>query len=167
MSDIQAMANMHDSVQKSEAEVEVFREFVIRSKLPIDLDSIEKRYPPEPDILCRHVTDGAIAFELVELCDPDVAKTFNRRAPPPVDVMWLGGPDLEKIRRKFRNKYETAAPIELLCYTRGRLALPDSILIPTIEHEVNFSAQSNFRCVWYMGENETKIIYLQGNRFES
>ncbi len=65
------MASEHD---KGEVEIEVFRRFLELSGLPIDSSSIEKRLPPEPDILCRHDTEGIVAFELVEMCDRNLAK---------------------------------------------------------------------------------------------
>ena len=48
--------------------------FVVRSRR--DLATAEKRTPPEPDILCTHRTEGSVAFELVEICDPNLAR-FN------------------------------------------------------------------------------------------
>lgn len=62
--------------EKGEAEVALFPRFLEALGLPIDRSSIEKRAPPEPDILCAHQTEGKIAFELVELCDPRLAKSI-------------------------------------------------------------------------------------------
>jgi hypothetical protein len=52
---------------KASREMQVFLEFLQKSRLPIERDSVENRTPPEPDILCRHKDQGFIAFELVEL----------------------------------------------------------------------------------------------------
>ena len=153
------MAVQGDSQEKTDREVMVFLEFLSKSGFDVCQDSVEKRHPPEPDIRCIHSNDGPVAFELVELCDPDVAQIFNRWSPPPVTAAWLGGPDLAKIGAKFNKPYSTDAPIELLCYTRSRLATPDSVLLPTICHEIDFSRQTTFRRVWYMGELETRSIY--------
>ena len=38
---------------------------------------VENRAPPEPDILCSHIADGVVAFELVEMCDPLIAAAIN------------------------------------------------------------------------------------------
>jgi hypothetical protein len=63
------MEIMSTEQAKGEREVEIFQRFVAASNLPIDLRSIEKREPPEPDILCLHGEHGHVAFELVEICD--------------------------------------------------------------------------------------------------
>jgi hypothetical protein len=51
-------------------EISAFRDFLEYSNLAIVPDSIEKRKPPEPDILCRLTNDDDLAFELVEICHP-------------------------------------------------------------------------------------------------
>ena len=153
------MATMQDSPGKADQEIVVFREFLARSGLHVTPESVQKRHPPEPDILCIHSPDGPTAFELVELCDAAVAEALNRWQPPPVTTMWLGGPDLDKVRAKFSKPYLANTPINLLCYTRSRLAMPDSVLIPTILHDVDFSVQTTFQSVWYMGEQQTTLLY--------
>ena len=45
----------------------IFLDFAKTCGLAIQLDSIEKREPPEPDILCQIDWEGAVAFEMVEL----------------------------------------------------------------------------------------------------
>jgi hypothetical protein len=56
-------------------ETEIFRRFARASGLAIDESSVQKRPPPEPDILCLSETGEQIAFELVELID----RSFARR----------------------------------------------------------------------------------------
>lgn len=51
-------------------EIGAFRDFLEHSHLAVAPDSIEKRSPPEPDILCRLTNNGQLAFELVEICHP-------------------------------------------------------------------------------------------------
>ena len=54
-------------------EIEIFRRFAGAAGLEVDEDSIEKRDPPEPDILCQR--DGQeLAFELVEIIDQSHAQ---------------------------------------------------------------------------------------------
>ncbi len=48
----------------------MFKEFAAASPCVIEIESIEKRQPPEPDILCRCVEGSSIAFEMVGLDDP-------------------------------------------------------------------------------------------------
>jgi hypothetical protein len=52
-------------------EIEVFRSFAQVPGLPIDLDSISKRDPPEPDILCSLDSFGPVAFEMVRIIDEE------------------------------------------------------------------------------------------------
>ncbi|MGB7922010.1 MAG: hypothetical protein WCF57_02065 [Pyrinomonadaceae bacterium] len=58
------MPDRHDN-----KEVPIFRIFAEVCGLPIEHASIEKREPPEPDILCNMVGESAVAFEMVELVD--------------------------------------------------------------------------------------------------
>jgi hypothetical protein len=55
-------------------EQKIFLDFAQVCGLAIQLDSIEKRKPPEPDILCKIEWEGAVAFEMVELIDQDLAQ---------------------------------------------------------------------------------------------
>ena len=50
-------------------ELEVFQSFASVCDLCIVPDSIEKRYPPEPDIFCGLQGGGGLAFEMVRLID--------------------------------------------------------------------------------------------------
>ena len=57
-----------------EEELQAFRHFVEVARLPVIPESIEKRYPPEPDVHC-HLSNGEeVAFELVEICNPGNAR---------------------------------------------------------------------------------------------
>lgn len=58
-------------------ELEVFRQFAETSTLGIDLDTISKRDPPEPDILCRTRSGESLAVELVEVRDEHLAKVTS------------------------------------------------------------------------------------------
>src|SRR5438093_7395810 len=51
-----------------------FLDFAKACRLAIQLDSIEKREPPEPDILCKIAREGTVAFEMVELIDQGLAQ---------------------------------------------------------------------------------------------
>jgi len=59
-------------------EIRVFKKFAPNFPLPIVMNSIEKRKPPEPDILCCLEDGTKIAFELVEIIDEGLARrTFS------------------------------------------------------------------------------------------
>jgi hypothetical protein len=55
-------------------EKRIFLDFAQACGLAIQLDSIEKREPPAPDILCQIDREGAVAFEMVELIDQGLAQ---------------------------------------------------------------------------------------------
>jgi hypothetical protein len=52
---------------QSELELSVFRKFATISEMGIITESIEKREPDEPDILCKSRNNEYVAFELVRL----------------------------------------------------------------------------------------------------
>ena len=90
--------------------------------MSIDRNSVEKRSPPEPDILCTLQSEGTVAFELVEMCDPQLAKSIATASD---GYLRTSDPSANIISKKLRKKYETDAPIELLCYTAGRIVTPE------------------------------------------
>lgn len=57
--------------RQAQKELEVFGIFASVCSLRITPDSIEKRCPPEPDILCALDGDGRVAFEMVQLIDQE------------------------------------------------------------------------------------------------
>lgn len=60
-----------ETVNQSDEEMVVFLEFARAAKLEVDLNSVENRRPPEPDIACRVDGRGIVGFELTELIDQD------------------------------------------------------------------------------------------------
>jgi hypothetical protein len=81
------------SLDKAEHEVKVFKEFVAKSGLPIDAATIESREPDEPDIRRVHDTEGPIAFELVQLTSPEIAKNLGTKTNAPLSRSSTGGSD--------------------------------------------------------------------------
>lgn len=132
---------------KGEAEVAVFMRFLEASQLPIIQATVEKHFPPKPDILCMHQSEGKIAFELVELCDPRIAKSIAQASG---EYLRTSDPSALIIQKKLRKKYETDVPIELLCYTAGRIVTPDNVILPTITPYLR-SWRHIFRRAWLLG----------------
>jgi hypothetical protein len=54
--------------RRDEDEVRAFHNFVVQARLLVIPESIQKRDPPEPDILCRMKNGEQLAFEIVEIC---------------------------------------------------------------------------------------------------
>ncbi|GAF94475.1 unnamed protein product, partial [marine sediment metagenome] len=89
-------------------ELEIFRGFAKHYPYKINMNSIKKRKPPEPDILCELVNCNKIAFELGECLDEKIVKTT-------IDAIRLKKQtDLliqnlsEKDKNKFLKKYSNA-----------------------------------------------------------
>lgn len=62
--------------RQAPGELTVFRAFAQACPLPIKPESIAKRDPPEPDILCTVDGQGEVGFELTEVVDPGLARHF-------------------------------------------------------------------------------------------
>jgi hypothetical protein len=141
------------AAQKAAHEKKIFLEFLEKSGLPIDSESVESRNPPEPDILCKHKEQGFIAFELVELCDSEIPHTTAKMVGfGGVAFMYNEDPSSKVISSKVGKKYKTTHPIELLCYTDGRLVTEDDVIIPVIQYAIDEHGYGMFRRVWLLGE---------------
>jgi hypothetical protein len=143
---------------KGETEVAVFLRFLDASQLPINRDSVEKRSPPEPDILCTHQSEGALAFELVEMCDPRFARSIAKASD---GYLRTSDSSASIISKKLRKKYKTDAPIELLCYTAGRIVTPDNVILPTIKPFLR-SWRHTFRRAWLLGRKGLYVVWNAG-----
>ena len=103
--------------------------------------------------------EGPIAFELVSLTDPMIAK-LNAAGPK---FFWgafsTSDPSERIIRKKLHKSYETTARrIDLLVYTDGQLITPDDVIVPTILPWFDVIAHQ-FSCIWFMGEIETRCLW--------
>ena len=157
-SGVSAQVQLVNSSDKKSRELSTFREFVERAGLGLDASSATNRNPPEPDILCLDNDRNPHAFELVELCDSEIAQLYGQRALPSASAMFVGGPDYSKVERKLTNNYVTTATPHLLCYADGRTVAPDELLVAELR-EIDFSKQSNFSTVWFMGEKQVLQLF--------
>jgi len=57
-------------------EIRIFTIFAEKSLCGIDFNTIERRYPPEPDIFCKFLSGDPISFELVECLDSNIARSI-------------------------------------------------------------------------------------------
>jgi len=60
-------------------ELRIFRLFVESAGLAVDLETIQKRQPPEPDIQCELGELGCTSFELVEIVDSQLARAVGNQ----------------------------------------------------------------------------------------
>ena len=139
---------MVKSNAKTRRELLVFRQFLREAGLPYLEEMIENRPPPEPDILYAHPDDGIIAFELVEICSEEIAELVTRATN---DALILASdPSRRMLRKKLLRKYGTKRPIELICYTEGRVITPDGVIIDTVKPIL--ASQKKFRRIWLLGD---------------
>ena len=61
--------------KSTKKEIKVFKKFAKLCSYSINLNSIIKKEPPEPDISCSLSDGSIIAFELVEIIDEDYARS--------------------------------------------------------------------------------------------
>jgi hypothetical protein len=142
---------------KAEVERSVFREFVTRLNDSAAWLGIESRPPPEPDLLCRHATRGAVAFELVAITDPNIAKVD---ASSGLYAFSTSDPTDRIIRKKLGRIYSSAVPIEPLIYNDLLVITPDDGIIETCRNWLG-SKTHQFTKACYMGESTVRCIWEQ------
>jgi hypothetical protein len=138
-----------------EVEIPIFLEFIRSGNLSFDPSSVQKRNPPEPDILCRATNGEDVAFELVEICDHNLARNREHGA-----YIRTSDPSFDIVKNKLSKRYVTEAPIELLCYINGRVVSPDSFIAERVA--VLFSETVfQYRRVWLFGRREVRLLWEQ------
>ena len=154
---------MQSERNKAEFERTVFLKFIEKANLPIDRNSVVSRLPPHPDIRCRHVHEGYIAFELTELCDRQLAETIgriNKKRAVDATFMWTSDPTEARVRKKLLNKrYVSDHPMELLCYTNGRTVSPDDLMFAKIQDAISAHGYGCFRRVWLFAGELCKVAW--------
>ena len=141
--------------RKSEFEIAIFKGFIEKAGLPIDPQSIVKRDPPEPDLLCLHKDDGYVAFELMEICDSDLTNAMSKEGEG--SFLWTSDPTPKVLRKKLSRKYRTDYPLELLLYTNGRVVTPDNLIVPTAKRMIERS-KGQFRRTWFFGTQGVHLV---------
>ena len=144
--------------QKAAKEREVFRNF---SNFLNETDiwlNIESRNPPEPDLLCQHLSHGYIAFELVAITDPLIARVNAGYAKEGEYSFNTSDPTERIIRKKLKRKYQSTHPIELLAYNDLLVITPEDIIISKILSWAD-ALSHPFQRVWFMGEYNAYCIW--------
>lgn len=139
-----------DEDQKSRVELAVVRQFMKEAGLTVVEDSIEKRLPPEPDVLCELEGDGVVYFELTEACAPEFAK-LRSDSENTGAFAWGSDATADTLKKKLGKQYGVCEPVELLIYTNAATALPDDVLIPRLRPILG-SGIGQFRRVWLFGD---------------
>jgi hypothetical protein len=135
----------------------VLQNFARRGPLSIDPDTREKRVPPEPDTLCTVTGEGPVAFELVEICDANLARLMALGAGAHGVYLRTSDPSHAVVAKKLRKTYVTTSPVELLCYS-GRAVSPDSLIIDTLR-PLLLSDSFQYRRVWFLGRKAIHQVW--------
>lgn len=145
---------------KAIRERKIFGCFLTQQCWPDDMNLFESRNPPEPDILYNHPQEGNIAFELAEICAPEIKKElpnlFNGGDSP---FIRISSSTRRILSKKLSRIYETEYPIELLCYA-GAVVEPNDVTIAEMMPIIECS-EINFRRIWFFGD---KIHCLYFNK---
>jgi hypothetical protein len=147
---------MNKEAEKAARERVVFHDFIKKSGLPINPESVESRCPPEPDILCFQENEGNVAFELPEICAKDIACTIAQGG----GFLWTSDPSRYVIREKLKKNYQTENPVELLCYTARRTVSPDHLIIEEIRPMIDMD-NGQFRRIWFLGD-QCDLVWQAG-----
>ena len=150
---------MSTEKEKEKIELAVFKEFIIKAGISVDLKSITKPCTEsEPDIFCTLSSGEQIAYELVEICSSDIAATLSKLQKGGTVCLPTSDPTERALRQKLHKTYRTARPIELLCYTDGRTVSPDDLILSEAQLWAN-AIDGPFRKVWFLGEKSVYEVW--------
>ena len=97
-----------NQLSQGKREIQIIKKFADICPYKINLYSIEKKDPPEPDIFCKLENGLELSFELVECLDNPIAKTLSDQ----VSLKYLLDDEKNKLplckRMRFKRKYKNA-----------------------------------------------------------
>lgn len=85
--------------KSTKKEIYIFKKFAKLCTYSIDLRSIIKKEPPEPDISCSLSDGSIIAFELTEIIDEDLIRSFSDS----IRLKEAFNDELEQLEENFNN----------------------------------------------------------------
>jgi hypothetical protein len=139
---------------KAHRERTVFARFAFGARSDIDRSTIKSRKPPSPDILCVTKFGEQLAFELAELCSPEIAKAAgdDLKRGGGATFAWTADPTRAVLVRKLRKTYASDVPVDLLCYADGYLVTPDDAVLDEMREVIGAEGLGPFRSIWFHGE---------------
>jgi hypothetical protein len=148
---------MNSVERQSAIELAVFEEFRKKTALPIVPGSVTKHSgESEPDITCALEGEGAVAFELTEICEDTLAANLSALLKGRGEiVLSVSDPSSSIARKKLRKNYRTEYPLELLCYTNARVVATDDMIVASLQRQLD-AQKGPYRRVWLLGE---KALY--------
>lgn len=120
--------------------------------------SVESREPPEPDFLCVHASRGPVAFELVAITDPLIARVNAGFGTSPDGTYVTADPTERIIRKKLGRTYVTAYEVELLVYNDFLVVTPDDVIVEGVIRWLDAKSHA-FARAWFMGEHRASCIW--------
>ena len=129
------------------------------------LATVQSCRPRAPDIACSTSTGERLAFELLELCPPEVAnpvgdalKAGIGKASVRATAVWTADPTRRDLLKKLRNSYACDVPVNLLCYVDGLLVTPDDVALEEMRAVVDAEGLGPFRSIWFHGEDGVYLV---------
>jgi hypothetical protein len=148
---------MHSSKDQAKADLErrQFSHFLEMMAVDHIMLDIESRNNPEPDICFQN----RIAFELTEICPPEVAHANAKliKAGGGVKAVYPSDVAAKQLNEKLNKNYVSTLPIELLCFSSSRSLWPDDHIIYQMRLELDAHQKIQFRRIWYCGETVVAI----------
>lgn len=143
----------NNDLKKKEHERLTLKKFIeARDQTDVECH-IENRNPPEPDILYSSLDGKSVAFELVEVCAPEIARAISHDARnSSCSYTRSEDPSKKKLKDKLSKIYKTEHPIELLLYTNGRVVTPDDLIIANCKPLIE-ATNIKFRKIWLWGDS--------------
>lgn len=89
--------------KQAKNELRVFKEFAKVCPYPINFGSIEKRKPPEPDILCKLLDGSSLTFEVSECIDERIAGSIYDS----IELRQAFNSELGKLPKEEKQKIKT------------------------------------------------------------
>lgn len=156
-----ALSKSSIEAEKRKKEMRVFRDFLNKTKLGIDSDSIRSGDPEnrEPDIMVEAQSGSWIGYELTELCDSGLAEAVSGMHSA---AIWTDDPSARILDNKLSKSYLDGVDVNLLIYWDGRTITPDDVAIPTLKNELRGYNGSSFKEIWYLGEESVTRLYPAG-----
>lgn len=132
-----------NQLSQGKREIQILKKFLEIFPYNINLNSIKKENPPNPDIYCKLKDGTELYFELVECLDKSIAKTTSDQ----VSLKYLLDDEKNKLplckKMRFKRKYKNAliyiAFNKKLTLTKRKRAIPHLIdfLLNLDENQIN------------------------------
>jgi hypothetical protein len=149
-------------LDKAAVELTVFCEFIFKARIAIDPASVSKPgMQSEPDIFCTLSNGEHVAYELVEICAPDIAATLSKNHTGGTAAIFTSDPTEAALRKKLHKTYKTTRPIELLCYTNARTVSWDDLILSKAQRWAD-AIDGPFRKIWLLGEKAVYEVWCTG-----